>query len=169
MPLRMPCLALSAPTLPQFPPILPPPISPLLFSTSLPWVLTSPPGLSFSLPAHSSSPRYPAPPSLLFLCLFSDPSSSAMCPGVLLCLWFPLLYVISCSSLSVVSLILVLVLPGGSTPRGLCDRPCQGYWSLDKVLSLRCQQSKIQSHVKSPVPRIPVPDRRFTHVHLDLV
>ena len=34
---------------------------------------------------------------------------------------------------------------------------------------LRCQQSKIRSHMKSPVPRIPVPGRGFSHVHLDLV
>ena len=34
---------------------------------------------------------------------------------------------------------------------------------------LQCQQSKIQSHVKSTVPSIDVPGRRFSHVHLDLV
>ena len=34
---------------------------------------------------------------------------------------------------------------------------------------LRCHQSKIQSHVKSSVPRILVPGRRVSHVHLDLV
>ena len=34
---------------------------------------------------------------------------------------------------------------------------------------LRCQQSKIQSHVRSSVPSIQVPGRRFSHVHLDLV
>ena len=41
--------------------------------------------------------------------------------------------------------------------------------SLWKRSCLRCQQSKIQSHVKSPIPRIPVPGRRFSHVHLDQV
>ena len=41
--------------------------------------------------------------------------------------------------------------------------------SLRARFCLRCQQSKIQSHVKSPVPRIPVPGRRFSNVHLDLV
>ena len=34
---------------------------------------------------------------------------------------------------------------------------------------LRCQQSKVQSHVKSSVPSIQVPGRQFSHVHLDLV
>ena len=34
---------------------------------------------------------------------------------------------------------------------------------------LQCQQSKIQSHVRSIVPRINVPGRRFSHMHLDLV
>ena len=34
---------------------------------------------------------------------------------------------------------------------------------------LRCQQRKIQSQVKSYIPRIPVSGRRFSHVHLNLV
>ena len=34
---------------------------------------------------------------------------------------------------------------------------------------LDCQRSKIQSHVKSPVQHIPVPGRRFSHIHVDLV
>ena len=34
---------------------------------------------------------------------------------------------------------------------------------------LQCQQSKIQSHVRSTVPCIEVHNRRFSHVHLDLV
>ena len=34
---------------------------------------------------------------------------------------------------------------------------------------LCCQQSKVQTHVRSLVPGIPVPGRRFSHVHLDLV
>jgi len=34
---------------------------------------------------------------------------------------------------------------------------------------LRCQQSKIQTHVKSSVPAIHVPSRRFSHVHIDIV
>ena len=32
-----------------------------------------------------------------------------------------------------------------------------------------CQRSKIQSHVKSLVQHIPVPGRRFSHIHVDLV
>ncbi|GFO47331.1 Pol polyprotein [Plakobranchus ocellatus] len=34
---------------------------------------------------------------------------------------------------------------------------------------LSCQQSKIQSHVHSPVAKIPVPAKRFSHLHIDLV
>ena len=34
---------------------------------------------------------------------------------------------------------------------------------------LRCQQSKIQSHIRSSVPSMEVPGRRFSHVHLDIV
>ena len=34
---------------------------------------------------------------------------------------------------------------------------------------LDCQRSKVQSHVKSPVHHIPVPGRRFSHIHVDLV
>ena len=48
------------------------------------------------------------------------------------------------------------VWPGLARDVGLWSRSC-----------LRCQQSKVQTHVKSPVPIIPVPGRRFSHVHLD--
>ena len=41
--------------------------------------------------------------------------------------------------------------------------------SLWMRLCFWCQQSKIQSPVKSSVPRIPVLGRRFVHIHLDLV
>ena len=34
---------------------------------------------------------------------------------------------------------------------------------------LDCQQSKIQVHIKDPVLQIPVPGRRFSHIHVDLV
>ena len=50
------------------------------------------------------------------------------------------------------------VWPGMPKDVGLWTRSC-----------LCCQQSKIQSHVKSPIPSIPVPGRRFSHMHLDLV
>ena len=50
------------------------------------------------------------------------------------------------------------VWPGLAKHVGLGTRSC-----------LPRQQSKIQSHVKSPVPSIPVPGRRLSHVHLDLV
>ena len=41
-----------------------------------------------------------------------------------------------------------------------------GSWSRS---CLQCQRSKISSHVKSSVPQIPVPGRRFSHVHVDIV
>lgn len=34
---------------------------------------------------------------------------------------------------------------------------------------LACQSSKIQTHVRSPVIQIPVPEKRFSHIHIDLV
>ena len=51
-----------------------------------------------------------------------------------------------------------IVWPGLATDVGLWMRSC-----------LICQQSKVQTHVCSPVPGIPVPGRRFSNVHLDLV
>ena len=50
------------------------------------------------------------------------------------------------------------VWPGLTRDVGLWSRFC-----------LRCQQSKVQTHMKSSFPSIPVPGRRFSHVHLDLV
>ena len=90
-----------------------------------------------------------------------------MCPYILFVLWFPLLYVINCSFLSMVSLILVHMLLGGSCPLGLCGLALPRKLASGRYL--QCQQSKIQSQVKSLVPRTPVPGRRFSHVHLDLV
>ncbi|CAH8473529.1 unnamed protein product [Schistosoma mattheei] len=34
---------------------------------------------------------------------------------------------------------------------------------------LQCQRSKIQKHTYSPIGKFPVPDKRFQHVHLDIV
>ncbi|CAH8604747.1 unnamed protein product [Schistosoma rodhaini] len=34
---------------------------------------------------------------------------------------------------------------------------------------LQCQRSKIQKHTISPIGKFPIPDRRFQHIHLDLV
>ena len=34
---------------------------------------------------------------------------------------------------------------------------------------MHCQQSKVQHHVHSAVPHIPVPARRFSNIHVDLV
>ena len=48
--------------------------------------------------------------------------------------------------------------PGLSRDVGVWARAC-----------LQCQQSKVQTHVKSSVPAIPVPSRRFSHVHIDIV
>lgn len=50
------------------------------------------------------------------------------------------------------------VWPGLAKDVGVWARSC-----------LSCQKSKVQNHIKSPVPAIPVPSRRFSHVHLDLV
>ncbi len=41
-----------------------------------------------------------------------------------------------------------------------------GLWARSR---LQCQRSKVQNHVKSSVPSIPVPSRRFSHVHIDIV
>ena len=34
---------------------------------------------------------------------------------------------------------------------------------------VECLQSKVHQHVRSTVPRVPVPARRFSHIRLDLV
>ena len=47
---------------------------------------------------------------------------------------------------------------GVTAEQGLLSRSC-----------LQCQRSKIQNHVKTSVPAIPVPSRRFSHVHIDIV
>lgn len=36
-------------------------------------------------------------------------------------------------------------------------------------LCLPCQRAKIQRHIHNTPERIPVPDNRFQHVHLDIV
>ena len=47
--------------------------------------------------------------------------------------------------------------------------------NLSKHVGLRarsyspCQKSKIQTHIHSSVPQIPVPSRRFSHLNVDLV
>ena len=50
------------------------------------------------------------------------------------------------------------VWPGLSQDVGLWARSC-----------LQCQRSKVQTHVKTSVPAILVPSRRFSHVHIDIV
>ena len=50
------------------------------------------------------------------------------------------------------------VWPGLSRDVGVWAKSC-----------LQCQRSKVQSHVKASVPAIPVPSRRFSHVHIDIV
>lgn len=34
---------------------------------------------------------------------------------------------------------------------------------------LKCQQSKVHKHTKSPIVKIPIPNGRFQHIHLDIV
>jgi len=34
---------------------------------------------------------------------------------------------------------------------------------------ISCQKNKVQTHVHSPIQHIPIPARRFSHVHIDLV
>ena len=50
------------------------------------------------------------------------------------------------------------VWPGMAKDIGLWSRGC-----------IPCQQNKMQTHIKSYVPNIPVPGRCFAHVHIDLV
>ena len=86
-----------------------------------------------------------------------------MCPPVLRCLWFHQLFLALHSlyhpgagaSWRLVSS--KFMWPGLAKDVGLWTRSC-----------IQCQQSKIQSLVKSSVLRIPVPGRRFFHMHLDL-
>ena len=137
-------LALPALSLPQPPTFKYSPPYPLI---SLPPVSISPFSKPCSLAVLPFSQWCPTPPSLWSWFHFSGPPSSVMCPPVLQSLWCPLLYVINCSWFQVSS---KFVWPGLSKDIGLWTRSCLG-----------CQQSKVQSHLKSPVPRIPVPGRRF--------
>ena len=50
------------------------------------------------------------------------------------------------------------VWPGMSRDVGLWTKSC-----------IPCQKSKISTHIHSTVPSIPVPTRRFSHVHVDIV
>ena len=64
--------------------------------------------------------------------------------------------------------------PGVLAPRRLLSSRFVWPWlsrdiSLWSRACLLCQRSKVQTHVRSPVPRIPVPGRRLSHVHLDIV
>ena len=61
-----------------------------------------------------------------------------------------------CASLRLLSL--RFVWPGLAKEVSLWTRSC-----------LLCQHSKVQKHVHSPGPNIPIPRSRFSHVHLDLV
>ena len=137
----------------------------------MPSTSSPPPLVLISLPNQLSSPLalpsklcYPTPLSLLSPFLFSKPLFSATCPPVLLVLWCQRFSGRVCSFLYTVFLTLEFIAsrrllsswfvwPGLSRDVGLWFRAC-----------LRCQQSKFQTHVKSPVP-----ERRFSHVHLDIV
>ena len=135
-------------------------------SSSPPLVLISPPCQLSKLLALLSKPCCPTPPSPLspFLSsVFCDVSSRS---PVLWCRRFServcsfSLHGIShpgvCASRRLLSS--QFVWPGLSRDVDLWSRAC-----------FRCQQSKVQTHVKSPVSSIPVPGRRFSHVHLDIV
>ena len=130
---------------------------------SLPLVLFFMPFLPFSPPALLFSPCSPAQLSPLSLFLSSDPLSSVMCPPAPPDPLFPRFSARSCSFLFTGSLTLEYVPHGGFCPPDLC---CPG---LPRTLAseggrfILCQQSKVQTHVPSPVP-----GRRFSH-HLDLV
>ena len=89
-------------------------------------------------------------------------------PQVLLDLWFLFLSVDRFLMLYTTYLTLVYALHGGWFQEHL-----SGY--LSKYVSdwargcLHCQRSKVQQHVHSAIPHIPVPARRFSHIHVDLV
>ena len=103
-----------------------------------------------SVPFHQSS----------ILCDVSSGSSRPLVPEVLCQQLFLTLHGIShpgvCAFRSLLSS--RFVWPGLARDIGLWSRSC-----------LRCQQSKIQTYMRSSVPSIPVPGRRFFHIHLDLV
>ena len=87
------------------------------------------------------------------LSMFSSPFLSIVSiPFHLPVLWFQRFSVLRASRRFLSSR---FVWPGLARDVGLWSRSC-----------LRCQQSKIQTHVRSSVPSIPVPGKRFFHVHL---
>ena len=95
--------------------------------------------------------------------LLCDISSGSLCPVVLLGLCQDLFELLHNSSHPGVEaprrlLSACFVWPGLSKDMGLWAHAC-----------LCCQLCKIQTHVQASVPAIPVPPRRFSHVHLDLV
>ena len=131
--------------------------------------LISPPFKLSRLPVLPPKPCCPAPPSplspspFLLSSVFCDVSSGSPCPLVPKILrknLFMSLHGISHPGVGASRRLLSsrFVWPGLSRDIGLCSRAC-----------LRCQQSKVKSLVKSPVPSISVPGRRFSYVHLDLV
>ena len=95
--------------------------------------------------------------------LLCDSSTGSLCPLVSLQLrrqLFNLLHDVAhpgvCACWSLVSS--KFVLPSLSHNMGLWVRSC-----------LRCQRSKVSTHVLSTVPVIPVPTRRFSHVHINIM
>ena len=93
------------------------------------------------------------------------PALQSACPSIQSMLSSQSLFVISVLFLK--SSVLCDV-SSGSPLLGLfgLNWPKMGLWARS---SLQCQQSKVQTHVRSPVPQIPVLERRVSHVHLDLV
>ena len=140
---------------------------PILYAIDLEF---SAPGFDFST-LHALQPACPlSSPSLsivsvpfLQTSVFCNMSSGSPCPlvpEILRKKLFLSLHGISDPGVRASSRLLSsrFVWPGLFRDVGLWSRAC-----------LRCQWSKVQTHVKSPVPSIPVPGRRFSHVHLDLV
>ena len=154
-----PCLTLTPSALP--PPVLSDPVlssynfccfSALQLSCSSVSKIKSSPSLSLvSVPLGASS------------ALLCDISTRSLCPLEPLELRWELFELLHRSShpgicASGILLSAWFVWPGLSMNVGLWACSC-----------LHCQQSKIQTHVHASVPATPVPSRRFSHVHLDLV
>ena len=95
--------------------------------------------------------------------LLCDSSTSSLCPLVPLQLrrqLFNLLHNVSHAGVHASRRLVStkFVWPGLSCDVDLWAKSC-----------LRCQQSKIFTHVHSSVPAIPVPTRRLSHVHIDIL
>ena len=66
------------------------------------------------------------------------------------------------------SLFLEFVIQEDFSRHGLCGLVCPGMLVFGLELASDVNRVKFKPNVKSPVPSIPVPGRRFSHIHLDL-